>query len=373
MKVLHIISGLGNGGAEATLYQLCKHEQKNKHFVISLTEGGKYFNLLKEIEVNVFSLNLKKISTIYKLYRYIKDMKPDVVQTWMYHADLIGGVVAKIAGVKKICWGVHNSTLNYRQSKKTTLLILKMNTVLSFIVPDMIVYCAEKALNVHNKLGYNKEIGHVIPNGYDLSTFFIDGDKKKKFLTDLNFAGTLPLLGLVGRYDPFKDHGNLLNALGLLKAKGVGFRCILVGNCIDQANAELVNLITENNLNNNILLLGPRDDIPFVMNGIDIHILSSSAEAFPNVLCEAMACGTPCVSTLVGDAEIILGGTGWLCEPKTPFQLSQNILEAIEEYAGDIKGFNKRSLLARKHIVDNFSLNTMLQKYNESWESFISR
>ncbi|MGZ8105975.1 hypothetical protein ACXU9T_11220 [Proteus mirabilis] len=104
-KIIHIITGLNNGGAEGVLYRLCKYDLANDHVVISLTTDGKYGSMLRDINVNVICLHLKSFSStlpsLIKLYKIIKKEKPYIVQTWMYHADLIGGIIAKLAGVKK--------------------------------------------------------------------------------------------------------------------------------------------------------------------------------------------------------------------------------------------------------------------------------
>ena len=94
-----------------------------------------------------------------------------------------------------------------------------------------------------------------------------------------------------------------------MKQRCFDFTAVLVGKNLDNDNHDLVSIIEENSLSSRIHLLGTRNDIPAVMNGIDLFVLSSISEAFPNVLNEAMACGTPCISTDVGDASFIIKNT----------------------------------------------------------------
>ena len=93
--------------------------------------------------------------------------------------------------------------------------------------------------------------------------------------------------------------------------------------------------IRENELTDHIFLLGERNDIPAVMNGIDLFVLSSISEAFPNVLNEAMACGTPCVTTNVGDASLIVDNTGWVVSPKDPKAIANAVFKAVDEKQSD--------------------------------------
>ena len=108
--------------------------------------------------------------------------------------------------------------------------------------------------------------------------------------------------------------------------------------------------------------------MPFVMNAIDINVLpSSSGEGFPNVLAEAMACGTPCVTTNIGDAALIVDDTGWVSPPNDPIALSNSIIEAIEEKSHDEESWALRKQNCRSRIVENFSLDKMIKNYHLVW------
>ena len=141
MKVVHIITSLGDGGAERTLFKICKYDTFNKHFVISLKGPGKYFPLLNKLGIKVNCLNLRFYS-IYKFFLLIKllrSFKPDIVQTWLVHADFIGGIAAYLAGIKNIIWNIRYSNFKIRQANLTTILIVKLLAKLSFLIPKSIV------------------------------------------------------------------------------------------------------------------------------------------------------------------------------------------------------------------------------------------
>ena len=144
MQVLHIITGLGDGGAEALLYRMCKFDKEHNHIVISLMDEQKYGPLLKEIGVVVHILSFPKgkikFSGFFKLYKLIKQIKPDVVQTWLDHADMIGGIVARLAGIKNIVWGVHHTALVKGESKLSTIFISKINVFFPDIIRSKLLF-----------------------------------------------------------------------------------------------------------------------------------------------------------------------------------------------------------------------------------------
>ena len=170
MKIVHIITGLGNGGAEHTLFKICKHDRLNEHIVISLKQTGKYFSLLKNLGIKVYSLDLNYLS-FYKfiyLIKLLRILKPDIAQTWLVHADLIGGIASRIAGVKNIIWNIRYSNLEIRKAKLTTILIIKLLAKLSYFIPKLIIIVSKKAKKVYEFEGYHKKKIKVIANGYDL-------------------------------------------------------------------------------------------------------------------------------------------------------------------------------------------------------------
>lgn len=371
MKILHIITGLERGGAETLLFQFCKYDKEYDHIVISLSGSQDYGIMLREIKIPLHTLNFSNskvnLRGLYQLYKLVKKIKPDVIQTWMVHADIIGGLVGRLAGIKNIFWGVHHSALVEGKSKKITMLIIKINALLSYFIPKKIIYCAENSREKQESIGFKKNNGVVIFNGYNTEIFNENFHFIKKFRDELNISDNTFLIGHVGSYSPLKDQINLIEALSILKQKHIDFKAVLVGSNLDNNNLELVSAIDNKELGDSIYLLGRRDDIPTIMNGIDLFILSSISEAFPNVLNEAMACGTPCVSTNVGDASYILGETGWIVPTKDPKALSESVSEAIIEKFSSKSLWLHRKKACRERIVENFSLVDMIQKYKDVW------
>ena len=371
MKIVHVINGLANGGAEGVLYRLCKHDNRCQHIIISMMDEGKYGPLLKDMGIEVYCLNMPQgclsISGLWQLFKLICNNKPDVVQTWMYHADLIGGVVAKLADVNHIFWNVRHTNLEPGKSKRSTIWVAKVCAVISGWVPRKIVYCAHKAKAVHEAMGYKKGKAEIIANGFDLAQLSIDIAAKATFRSELGLNDDVSLIGMVGHYHPMKDHVNLIKALCLVKKENYNFKLVLIGRDLNTKNQTLLNLIRDNRLTENVILLGNRNDIPTVMNGLDLHILSSSSEAFPNVVAEAMACGTPCVVTDVGDAALIVGESGCIVPPKEPQSLANSIMQALQEKQINQQAWLLRKEACRNRIVDNFSMEKMIEGYRRVW------
>lgn len=369
--VIHCITGLSDGGAEATLFRLCTFDKKCKHIVVSLMDEGKYATLLRNKGITVYCLGMKKgrISCVgmYRLFKILRKHKPSVVQTWMYHADLIGGVVAKLAGVKRIVWGVHHTTLVKGESKRSTILVAKINALISSFIPSKIVYCAEKSREVQESIGFNYKIGHVIHNGYNIDEYKPKSDLGMIFRQEMRLSKNEFLIGHVGRYHPFKDYPTFVNAVRLLTKEKSILKVALIGGDLTTDNLQLNMLVKENTCSEHISLLGRRSDITAVMNGFDLFVLSSVSEAFPNVLNEAMACGTPCVTTDVGDTAMIVGDTGWVVPPRNPQALANAVLEAMKEKQNNPHVWQKRKLACRKRVIDNYSIEKMVVSYHKVW------
>jgi glycosyltransferase involved in cell wall biosynthesis len=372
MEVLHIITGLQRGGAETLLCNLCKFDKEYKHSIISMSDIKNKDMVFKDLpNISIYSLNFKngriKLSGLFMLYRLIIQINPDAVQTWMVHADLIGGLIARFAGIKNIFWGVHHTILIGGKSKLSTIFIVKLNAFLSRFIPKKIIYCAEKSKSIQESIGFKKSKGVVIQNGYDINSFFQNRSLGEDFRDEINISNHTFVIGHVGSYDPLKDQNTLIEALAFLDQEHFDFNAVLVGKNLDNNNLELVTKLKENGLNDRVHLLGVRNDIPAVMNGIDLFVLTSLSEAFPNVLNESMACGTPCVTTNVGDASLIVDNTGWVVQPKDAKAIADAVIKAAGEKESNNINWLQRRDDCTKRISSNFTLEKMLEKYKEVW------
>lgn len=373
---MHIITGLNDGGAEGALYRLCQHDHLHQHIVVSLMDLGKYGPLLVAAGLEVHCLHMPQgkvtLGGLGRLWHLLRKHRPNVVQTWLYHADLIGGIIARLAGIRNIAWGIRHSNLTPGTVKRSTIWIAKLSAALSAWVPSHIVCCSQQAVEAHKRIGYVIDKFRLVPNGYDLTKLAPNPNAGQQLRIALGLSTDLVLIGMVARFDAQKDHANLLAALRILKQKGQAFHCLLVGTGMDANNATLNGWLQKNDLNDRVTLLGRRSDIDAIMNALDIHLLSSLGEAFPNVLAEAMACGTPCVTTDVGDAAYIVGDTGWVVPPQNSQALAQGIQSALDEI-GDTKAWQLRQQAARQRIENNFTIERVVRMYDAVWQEGLAQ
>lgn len=368
MRILHIITGLGNGGAESVLFRLISSSQgTHQHGVISLIDEGYYGALLRERGAEVTTLHMNKplnlLTSASHLKKAVRDFHPDIVQTWMYHANYFGGILTKKVTDAPLIWGLRHA--NLKNDKWTTKWISHRCSRRSYNLPDKIIYCAYSSADYHLEHGYDPSKTIVIGNGYDLSTLKSDALMRQWMRKEFEIKDDDILIGFIARWDPAKDHQNLLSALQILKRKGMTFKCLLVGPNMSPENSNLVKLIRNTGLSGIVDLAGPRRDIAYILNGLDLHVLSSKNEAFPNVVAESMACGTPCVATDVGDAARIVDRPEWIVPSGAPNQLAEAVIRAlktIEQDGRDVVGEQ-----CRRHIAENFSLDLMIKKYHDTW------
>lgn len=375
MKILHVITGLENGGAETILFRLVTGDKNNKHEVISLLDYGFYGELLKKFGIKVHTLNMSKdkfkINSLLKLYFLIRNINPDVIQTWMYHANLIGGFSAFFAGRKKVVWGIHHSDFDENKTSRSALLINRICSLISETIPKNIVYCSEYAAKVHMEIGYSKNKSTVIHNGVDVNQFEQNEYQRNNIRAKWNIKNKEIALGMIARWDLNKDHHNLIAAFSKIKSKiHFPWKCILVGKNMDDENIELITLLKKYDIYRNVILLGLNNDIPAIMNALDLHILSSSAEAFGNTTIEAMSCGIPAIVTAVGAGELIVGDTGWVVPSSDSSVLGETILKAIQ-LMEDQKSWGTRKSSCRARVIQMFSLEQMINSYHKVWLSSI--
>ena len=367
IKIVAIITGLSNGGTETMLLKLLEKIDRTKFefIIISLTSKGYIGTRIEKLGYKVYPIFMSKFPSpkkFWKLVRLLRELKPNLVHTRLNHANLVGGVAAKIAKVEKVCWGVHQSNISFRHNKFFTMLTIKICALLSKTIPSCILTNSDNAKEVHVDIGFSNRNFYVIPNGFDLSRFKPNYRSKLSILKEIQLPQNTILIGLIGRYDSQKNHQGFFNAAADVSKKFDNVHFLLAGNSVDDHNMELKKIIKNKGLEKKVHLLGFREDMPKIMASLDVFVSSSVGEAFPNVLGEAMSSGVPCVATNVGDCAEIIGKTGHVVNSEDMKNLSLRIIELLQ------MNFKQRKRLgtnARKRILEKFELDKIVSKYED--------
>ena len=337
--------------------------------VISLSSEVDLAEPIREACAEIEVLDVKPalshaVSALSGVTRALRRSRPDVVQTWLYHADLLGGLAARRLGLP-VVWNVRTSTLDPAGVGRRTSAVVSVCAWTSRFVPRVIVSCSNAAVDVHRKLGYADRF-RVIPNGTDLEAFRPDPDARRAARAEFGLDDSTPVIGMVARFHPQKDYPNLLAAAGQLVRSHPQVRFVLCGRGLDATNVQLASLLRANGVEDHVILTGLRRDIPRLLNAFDIHTLSSSfGEGFPNVVGEAMATGVPCVVTDVGDSALIVGDTGITVPPRDPAALAQGWQRLLNMPRADLDLLRAR---ARQRIADEFSLGSVVARYESLYE-----
>jgi len=367
VKILHVITGLNTGGAEAVLFSLVSEQRDQSPVVISLTSLGNIGKNLIDTGVPVVALGLKFYNfplIIYKLYKLIRQHNPTIVQTWLYHADFVGGLSARLARVRFIVWGIRTTEL--RKDSYLTAILRKVLALLSYSIPHKIIINSERGMERHIRLGYDTSKMTVVPNGFNIQkanvgSNLIDDLKKTLAINSNDFV-----IGCVGRLSQVKGQDVFIKSAGVILHSFPNIKFLMVGRGLVYDNPDVMSLIKETGSTDNFILLGERPDIPVCLKAMDVFCVPSRSEGFPNTLGEAMLAGLPCVSTDAGDASII-GGEDVCIANVNDFQdLAKKLLEIVN------KSDEERQLIGQRlsnRIINEYSLEAMVIRFQDVYDN----
>jgi len=363
LKILHLIPTLGSGGAERMLSRITCHDSDNDHIIIifkSLTKENVFYKLKKD-NITLLSLkysSIKDLISSAKLYsRYLELHSPDVIQTWMYHSNLFGGVLGYIKGYRNIVWNIRSAEVSFSEMKLTTLCLALIGAFFSYLIPKTIISCSNRAIKVHRNLLYHRKKFLYIPNGID----------EKHILEKKYRSNKKPRIGFVARLDSQKNHSNFLKSLEYVHDR-INFT--LIGH-----NVGSINLLEYSTNCCSISLLDETDDIMHHYDEFDFLILPSIyGEAFPNVLIEAMSRGVVCIVSDVGDSFSIISSTGYkILSPNIPKNIASTINNAVLDFKVNQNQYNKKSSGAIDRVKVNFTISNIVLQYKEVWSDTLSK
>lgn len=369
-KVIHLISGLQLGGAETMLHKLLARINRD-HFhnmVVSLTDAGVFGAQFVKMGIPLHCLGMRRgrleLGGLRKLRALLRRERPQILQTWMYHADLAGLLCSRLLGLDNVVWNIRCS--NMENQSRLTAWTIKACAWLSRR-PKVVIVNSEAGRQFHAALGYRPRQWLVIPNGFDLSRFLPDPSARESVRSELGLDPQAILIGLICRLDPMKGHETFLRAAGELVREHPDVHFLLAGRAVVRDNPILAPLLADNSARTNVHLLGERRDIPRLMASLDLCTSSSLyGEGFSNSLGEAMTCEVPCVVTDVGDSATIVGDTGPVISARDFRALVEGWRRLL--HLGE-EGRRQLGKAARRRIEQHYSIEAVVSSYERLYSS----
>lgn len=374
MKIIHIITGLNIGGAEKMLERLLLYNLDIDNItIISLSDIGKIGINLEKKGFKIYCLDVKKnitslILAVIKMIRLIRNIKPNLIQTWLYHANLLGSIASLFSTRAPVIWNLRGCDIP-QGALSQTFMIVKLLSLLSYLLPYKIICCGNSVKEAHITMGYSQKKMVIIENGYNFQHLKRNEDLRKKTRKDLHILDHEIIIGSVGRFDVLKDYESFVRAASLVDKKIENIRFMIIGRDININNSKLNFMINDNNMLDKIILIDEQDSLEAYYSSMDVFCLHSISEGFPNVLAEAMSYELPCVSTDAGDAKVMLMGGEFICNIKDFDSLANGLIKICSLTS------KKRYEIGRKnaHIIsENYNIDKIHSLYRETYEKTIS-
>ena len=355
LNISHLIGTLKFGGAERQLINLINNlDIESKHLIVlSEQKNHDFYPLLKhQISCHFMPINLRYFYiTIFKIAKYLRENRINILQTHMFWANFYGVIAGKIAGVPAIVTTEHGKN----PWKKKWHFFIERRIITTFA--DIRVCVSQDIINnrkQNDRIPEHKLV--YIPNAVNIPEIYTKIPNSKI------------IIGAIGRFIQAKDFATLIEAAAILKKQNIDFEIFILGD--GELRVELESLKNALNLQLEVKMPGFQNDIDKWLRMFDIFVISSIREGQPLVLLEAMANGLPIVATKVGGIPDTLknGEEGILVEPRDPEKLSSAIMKLIKYENLRIK-YGKN---ARERVKNNFSIKEVCQQYVEFYTKILS-
>lgn len=357
-----VITGLGMGGAERVVCDLTEKLYERGHEVKIAYLTGNVSTYPTHNEIELIKVNLNNLGSLLPAYirlaKIVKKYQPDVVHSHMVHANLLSRLVRLTAPMSKLITTAHNSN----EGGRVRMLLYRLTHSLA----DTTTNVSKEATLAFEHMGAVPNNGmSTVYNGINLDKFKCHPHARVELAKELYLKEGCKVILAVGRFNEQKDYPNLLHAVSILKRKvNYSFKLIVSGD--GELRKPIEDLIDNLGLQDDVVLLGRRNDIPELMSAADLFVLSSKYEGFGLVVAEAMACECLVVATDCGGVAEVLNNPDFLVEPSDSIALSNKI-----KYALSIRTSIKETIIQRNkiYVQDNFSLdniaNEWVDLYNE--------
>jgi|CXWL01.1.fsa_nt_gi glycosyltransferase involved in cell wall biosynthesis len=379
MHVCHVINNLEVGGAETMLLKLLARvrNQGVESSVISLIGEGTIGPQLEQLGIRVDCLGMARgyssVGAVFRLAGLLHQRRPDIVGTWLYQADLVGGLASRCVSPRTpVIWNLRTGIQDGVAFGRTTRFVQRTCASLSRSIPSAILCNSHVVKNVHEGLGYAKGKLRVIPNGFDLEKFYPSNESHADVCGELGISPSTRLIGMMAQFDPRKDHATFLRAAIILCERFSDVHFVLCGTNVTFANEAFDAVLGDSPHRHRFHLLGPRSDMPRLQASLEIGVLASApfTEGFPNAVGEAMACGVPCVVTTPGGSPEVVGDCGLVVPAGDANALAEACSSWLALPSDELAEFGARS---RRRIQQEFSLDVVTQQYMNVWREFSGR
>ena len=370
VKTLHVITGLGHGGAERQLANLVSMSAQESA-VFSLKEPGVMVQEVRKAGGPVFTGAVRRSGSpawILELRKVIRELRPQVVMGWMYHGNLAASLTRRLGHQGTIVWNVRHSVNDIRQEKASTRWVIRAGAW-SARSPARIIYNSATAAEQHERLGYPAAKRIVLPNGFDLDRFKPDLRARETRRAELGVPSDRFLLGVVGRAHPMKNHLGWLKAFQILVDDGLPVHCLMAGTGVAEAEGPLTTAVRKAGMESVVTLLPPTDSPETIYTALDLLVMPSLwGEGFPNVVGEAMGCGVPALVTDVGDTAFVVGETGFVAESGDADVLATRARSALGKGQ---EGLARLGSSARERMLECYGLESVAQRYRSLFSDLV--
>jgi glycosyltransferase involved in cell wall biosynthesis len=371
MKVTLLAWSRESGGAERQFVNLARGLKRRGHDVLVIVFfSNRYVETpLQEAGVPCRVLDVRGRWDVGRyFFRFLAEMlKRDhqIVYSFLQAPNLLTVPFKFLRRNTKIVWGIRNSDLGIR-SNVFGGLATWFETRLSSLA-DLVIANSFKGCSDAIALRFDQAVTVVIQNGIDTELFRPDPVAGARIRAEWGIGTGRRVIGLVGRFEARKGHDDFLLAAAIASQQREDLEFVCVGDGLPAELALLKARAQALGLSKRVYWPGFSWDMPGAYAGLDVVTLSSAfGEGFPNVVAEAMACGTPCVTTDVGDAAQIVGDLGWVVPARAPQALSEAWLKALEEQPDSGK-----RLLRRHKIVENYGFESMIERTEQALQALL--
>ncbi len=372
MRIGFIVTELGPGGAERVLQRLAHgfRDQGEEVSIFSLTEVGAIGAELQSagftVEAGGMRFPKPVVPALRALRAHLRRTKPDIVQCWLPHANVIGSVIARREGLRPIIWGIRSGQVAASGTARITRSLNRLGAYTARVYADELIACGTVPAAYHERIGYPKGKMQIIENGIDVDLFRRDLGARYLIRREYGIGPDENLMIHIARWDRIKDQRTLLQAVSKMESTA---KLLMVGRGLVRQNSILWQLVQDLGLTDRVVLAGERKDVPQVLSAGDLMVMSSVSEGFPNVVIEAMACELPVVATAAGVTEAIVGKSGTVVPIRNATLLARAIdgffrLSSEEQFALGVS--------ARQRVVESYSVGRMVDAYLTDYQCLLA-